>query len=196
MKDIYATLNEPYITKNELPDQPDQQSHSNNDHETQEKDVIAAMYQLQKEDSKSPSASASAIHFRDAHCVWQAITNPAGPTPNYRFAIKNEYDQTSAEQSRILMQWEKRSSNSDSDECFVLLAIDRKARRKSRIASMNRGGFEINVRKSSILEHLRTCMALTDPVSGGDSDGDLELWLYTHVLTLGVWVASQEGWLN
>lgn len=103
------------------------------------------------------------------------------------------------------MQWEKRDlPNTDGTagaetERFVLLAIDRKARRKSRIATMNRGGFEINVRKSSILEHLRACLALTDPVDGGavgDSSVDLEVWLYTHVLTLGVWVASQEGWLN
>lgn len=106
------------------------------------------------------------------------------------------------------MQWEKRALPANTDgiagssetEHFVLLAIDRKARRKSRIATMNRGGFEITVRKSSILEHLRTCLELTNPISdtntAGESSVDLEVWLYTHVLTLGVWVASQEGWLS
>lgn len=110
-----------------------------------------------------------------------------------------------AGQSKMFMQWEKRILSADEgssegeNEYFVLLAIDRQARRKSRIATMNRSGFEITVRKSSILEHLRACMALTSPVSGDtdvNSDADLEVWLYTHVLTLGVWVASQEGWLN
>jgi hypothetical protein len=154
---------------------------------------------------------ASAIHFRDARCIWQAIASSAGPeqsTPCYRFAIKNEYNTTGADQCRMFMQWEKRALSKHTDgiagspetEHFVLLAIDRKARRKSRIATMNRGGFEINVRKSSILEHLRTCLELTDPVSDGntvgDSSVDLEVWLYTHVLILGVWVASQEGWLS
>jgi hypothetical protein len=102
----------------------------------------------------------------------------------------------------MIMQWEKRTlsangnaaSGSPDNEQFVLMAIDRKIRRKSRIATMTRGGFEIFVRKSSILDHLRTCLALTEPVSGGSAD--FETWLYTLVLTLGVSVASQEGWLG
>jgi hypothetical protein len=24
----------------------------------------------------------------------------------------------------------------------------------------------------------------------------LEIWLYTHVLTMGTWVAEEEGWLT
>lgn len=200
MKDIYATLNESYITINERPldHQPTQDSTTDRN---QEKDVIAAMYQLGTSDN-SPTAS-SAIHFRDAHSIWQTITTGSEQTtPCYRFAIKN-HQSTTTEQSRMFMQWEKRPLPLDDEtvdnEAFVLLAIDRKARRKSRIATMNRSGFEITVRKSSILEHLRMCMKLTAPVSGesaGDVDVDLEIWLYTHVLTLGVWVASQEGWLH
>lgn len=102
----------------------------------------------------------------------------------------------------MIMQWEKRTlaangnaaSGSPDNEQFVLMAIDRKIRRKSRIATMTRGGIEILVRKSSILDHLRTCLVLTEPVSGGSAD--FETWLYTLVLTLGVSVASQEGWLG
>jgi hypothetical protein len=201
-KDLYATLNEPYITKNERPDQEQSQIH--NEPTNQEKDIVAAMCYPPTGDNPSSSA----IHFRDARCIWQAVSSPAGPgqsTSCYRFAIKNEVNNTGVDQCGMFMQWEKRDlPNTDGTagaetERFVLLAIDRKARRKSRIATMNRGGFEINVRKSSILEHLRACLALTDPVDGGavgDSSVDLEVWLYTHVLTLGVWVASQEGWLN
>lgn len=207
MKDIYATVNEPYITKNERPTGQESQN-SNNDHNTQEKDVVAAMYQPPISDTP---VSSSAIHFRNAHCIWQAMTSPAGSgqsTSSYKFTIKNEENVIGAGQSKMFMQWEKRTlsvnpeetSESSETEYFVLLAIDRQARRKSRIAVMNRDGFDISVRKSSILEHLRACMALTNPVSdgceAGGSDVGVELWLYTHVLTLGVWVASQEGWLN
>lgn len=99
----------------------------------------------------------------------------------------------------MLMQWEKRQDGDSNAEHFVLVAIDRKARRKSRIATMTRDGVEITVRKSSVLEHLRLCLLLTDPVAGSGGDdfyGNLERWLYTHVLTLGVWVASMEGWLS
>lgn len=95
----------------------------------------------------------------------------------------------------MVMQWEKRGlSGSSDDEQFVLMAIDRKIRRKSRIATMTRAGFDISVKKSSILDHLRTCLVLTEPVSEGSTD--LETWVYNLVLTLGVTVASQEGWLG
>lgn len=95
----------------------------------------------------------------------------------------------------MIMQWEKRELSGSSDtEQFVLMAIDRKARRKSRIATMTRAGFDIFVKKSSILDHLRTCLVLTEPVSGDSMD--LETWVYNLVLTLGVTVASQEGWLS
>lgn len=104
------------------------------------------------------------------------------------------------------MQWEKRglvakdgsASQSLGSDQFVLVLIDRKARRKSRIATMTPGGLEIMVRKSSIMEALQVCLDLTSPVSTGNQDAheNLEMWLYTQVLTLGVWVAQQEGWLG
>lgn len=203
-RDIYATLNEPYVTTTRQK-QPKEISESS-DQSTQEKDIVAAMCNSSTDDP------ASAIHFRDARCIWQASSNPstAGSEPgtrpsNYRFVIKNTENTTGSEECRMLMQWEKRplpNPNSEQDgdaEHFVLVAIDRKARRKSRIASMTRDGVEITVRKSSVLEHLRLCLLLTDPVAGSGGEdfyGNLENWLYTHVLTLGVWVASMEGWLS
>jgi hypothetical protein len=208
-KDIYATLNEPYITRNLLQQRQghleDHATQPSSDSNAQEKDIIAAMCNPSNNDNPI-----TAIHFRDTRCIWQANAGSAGSrqsTSCYRFVIKNEHDTTCSEQCRMIMQWEKRTISAKANgvpgtpdnEHFVLVAIDRKARRKSRIATMNRGGFEITVRKSSILEHLRTCLALTDPVSAGgnmDSVGELETWLYTLVLTLGISVASQEGWLG
>lgn len=99
----------------------------------------------------------------------------------------------------MILQWEKRNSTGkDAPEQFILFLIDRQARRKSRIATMTRTGLEIYVRKSSIIETLQACLDLTKPSSTpvGDSHETLETWLFTQVLTLGVWVSQQEGWLN
>lgn len=103
----------------------------------------------------------------------------------------------------MILQWEKRSkenapAGSVDAEQFVLLLIDRQAKRKSRIATMTKSGIEIIVRKSSILEGLQVCYDLTGPLdsNGRDPSEALECWLYTITLTLGVWVGYQEGWLN
>ncbi|KAJ5384843.1 hypothetical protein N7517_002754 [Penicillium concentricum] len=199
-KDIYATLNEPYITNKQQEGQRHPQEQDTQSNSTQDKDIVAAMCQPLS-NNNNPTSS---IHFRDANCIWQASASSAGPEKStcYRFVIKKEETTAAPEQGRMIMQWEKRAISTDGNgasgsldnEHFVLVAIDRKARRKSRIATMTPGGLDITVRKSSILDHLRTCLALTEPISEGSAD--LETWLYTLVLTLGVSVASQEGWLG
>ncbi|KAJ5960126.1 uncharacterized protein N7479_007276 [Penicillium vulpinum] len=195
-KDIYATLNEPYITNKQLDGQEQPQAQDIQSSIVHEKNIIAAI--CQPSSNNNSSSPTSSIHFRDARCIWQASVGTTGPEKSfcYKFAIKEE-NTTSTEQPRMIMQWEKRahSANGDaaSDDQFVLVAIDRKARRKSRIATMSRDGLEINVRKSSVLDHLRACWELAEPVS--PASADLETWLYTLALTLGISVASQEGWL-
>lgn len=170
------------------------------------KDIVAALCQ-----SGDGQTTQSTIHFRDARRSWQASVGATGPeqsTPCYRFTIKDEKGDSS-DPGRMIMQWEKRPSagkkesspSSLDSEQFVLVLIDRKARRKSRIASMTPAGLEIVVRKTSIMEHLQVCLDLTEPVAASkdnscDPHENLELWLYTQVLTLGVWVAYQERWLN
>ncbi|KAJ5429270.1 hypothetical protein N7491_006286 [Penicillium cf. griseofulvum] len=197
-RDIYATLNEPYIT-NKQPNRQDhlqeQDTQSNN---IQKEDIVAAMCQASSSDNP-----ASSIHFRDTRCIWQVGANSAGPGKGtcYRFVIKEETT-TGSEHCRMIMQWEKRvisangsaASGSRGNEEFALLIVDCETRRKYRIATMTRGEIEITVRKSSILDRLRTYMALTEPVSEGTIE--LETWLYTLVLSLGVSVAFQEGWLG
>lgn len=204
--DIYATLDEPYISsapaaRKECTNSDSQESTSSN---LQNKDIVAAICQ-----SACDKASTSAIHFRDAQCSWQASVGTAGleNTPCYRFTINDE-NRDKGDPGRMIMQWEKRgiagkdgnSSQSFNSDQFVLVLIDRTARRKSRIATMTPCGLEIMVRKTSIMEHLQVCMDLSNPISTATGDRgaheNLELWLYTHVLTLGVWVAQQEGWLG
>lgn len=206
--DIYATLDEPYITCSAGSPKHSTKSGTSEDSEgnAPNKDVVAAMCQ-----GGDGQSTQSTIHFRDAQRSWQASAGSTGPdrnTPCYRFTIKDENRDTS-DPGRMILQWEKRpaankteshASPSDSEQ-FVLVLIDRKARRKSRIATMTPAGLEIVARKSSILEHLRICLDLTEPVgapkdNGRDCYERLEVWLYTQVLTLGVWVAYQDGWLN
>ncbi|KAJ6095533.1 hypothetical protein N7486_006279 [Penicillium sp. IBT 16267x] len=199
--DIYATSNEPYIMHTNLIRKDcTNSSEIDEDCGTPHRDIVAALCQ-----SSTGETPASSIYFRSARSSWQGGAGVAGSekTPCYRFTIKNDKDaaQDSGNPGRMILQWEKRTSTGkdygpDSDH-FVLFLIDRTARRKSRLATMTRGGLEILVRKSSIMEHLQICMDLTDPLptnSGASAHEALEAWLYTEVLTLGVWVAQQEGW--
>lgn len=204
--DIYATLDEPYMssTSSARKDSTKSEEHesSASNSSLQNKDIVAAICQLTGDE-----ATTSTIYFRDAQASWQASVGTVGAenTPCYRFTINDERRQKS-DPGRMIMQWEKRglagkdgsASQPFGSDQFVLVLIDRKARRKSRIATMTPGGLEIMVRKSSIMETLQVCLDLTSPVSTGNEDAheNLEMWLYTQVLTLGVCVAQQEGWLG
>ncbi|CAI7587927.1 unnamed protein product [Penicillium glandicola] len=195
--DIYATLDDSYITNLTGLPKDFSSAEQYSDGATLQKDIVAAMCQNDE--------TTSTIHFRDARCSWQASAGigPAQSTPTYRFTINDE-NRDSSDPGRMILQWEKRSkenatAGSLGAEQFVLLLIDRKARRKSRIATMTPDMLEIVVRKSSILEHLQVCFELTQPIlsRGVQRPRDaLEIWLYMQTLTLGAWVAYQEGWLN
>ncbi|KGO75676.1 hypothetical protein PITC_030280 [Penicillium italicum] len=195
--DIYATIQESYITSSTGPPKDPFTAEQCSDGATPQKHIVAAMCQS--------DVKTSNIHFRDARCSWQASTDtgPAKSTLSYRFIIKDKNRDTS-DPGRMIMQWEKRSKESVSAgslgaEQFVLFLIDRGARRKSRIATMTPDGVEISIRKSSILEHLQECFDLMQPIvstSVQDPHEALETWLYTQTLALGAWVAYQEGWLN
>jgi hypothetical protein len=195
--DVYATLNESYITTSTGRQRDSSNADQESDGATLQKDIVAAMCHNDN--------TTSTIHFRDARCRWQTSvsTEPAQSTPNWRFTINNE-NRDISDTGRMILQWEKRSkenapAGSMDAEQFVLLLIDRKARRKCRIATMTPGGVKVVIRKSSTLEHLRVCFRLTEPITSmmvQDPHEALEIWLYTQILTLGAWVAYQEGWLN
>lgn len=195
--DVYATLDESYITTSTRRRRDFSNAEQDSDGATLQKDIVAAMCHNDN--------TTSTIYFRDARCRWQTSvsTGPAQSTPNYRFTINDE-NRDISDPGRMILQWEKRSkenapASSLDTEQFVLLLIDRKARRKCRIATMTPGGFKIVVRKSSTLEHLQVCFGLTEPITSTmvqDPHEALEIWLYTQTLTLGAWVAYQEGWLN
>lgn len=192
--DFYATIDESYITTSTGPPKDLLNAEQHGNGATPQKHIVAAICQSDE--------TTSTIHFRDTQCSWQASVG-TGAAKSYRFIIQDK-SRDSSDPGRIILQWEKRSKENVSAgalgaEQFVLLLIDRGARRKSRIATMTPDGFEVIVRKSSILEHLRVCFDLMKPVVSTtvqDPHEVLEMWLYTQTLTLGTWVAYQEGWFN
>ncbi|KAJ6023683.1 hypothetical protein N7540_004480 [Penicillium herquei] len=194
--DIYATLDESYITSLTKEEDPSiSEQRSDGIKATPYSNIIAAICHDEKD---------SNIHFRNARCSWRASTRMAGldkATTSYRFTMNNQNGEFSDE-GRMILQWEKRrretiTANSEDTDQFVLLLIDRKARKKSRIATMTMGSLKIIVRKSSILDGLKACYELMEPIDSEESNStkSLEVWLYTLTLTLGVLVRYKEGWL-
>ncbi|KAJ6007777.1 hypothetical protein N7540_011753 [Penicillium herquei] len=186
--DIYASTNEPYILNPNAVRKDSTRSDSDDD--AQHKDIVAAMCHTSPPTCGSvPEEGSSHIYFRDSQCSWVASagTIRANKTPCYRFMLKDD-------SGRMTIQCERRDTEKEGEEEFILFLIDRTARRKSRIATMSPGWMEILVRKGSILESLQICMELMGPVGAQESGYALEKWLYTQVLTLGTWVAQQEGW--
>ncbi|KAJ5640166.1 uncharacterized protein N7484_008028 [Penicillium longicatenatum] len=193
--DVYVTLGESYITSS-----TQQKDVSNleqpSDNATAHGDIIAAICHDEEE---------SHIHFRNARCSWRASTQMTGHDQSiisYRFTMSSR-DGDLPDQGRMVLQWEKRrkehvpAGSVDADQ-FVFLLIDRQVKKKSRIATMTTDGFKVVVRKSSILDGLKACFDLMEPIGPEDrhSSRNLETWLYTLTLTLGVLVRHKEGWLN
>ncbi|KAL3259696.1 hypothetical protein ABHI18_005164 [Aspergillus niger] len=203
--DSYATYDEPYtISSHNLSKQPGESTKQHDKHAAlHNKDPVAVMCH-----STCDKARASTLSFRNEQCTWRVSTHSGSHAKSemrYRFTIKDEHSSGGLSRS-MSMQWEKRFSD-DGDsalvegECkwgyFALCFIDHEARRKSRIATMTPTRLDIRVRKSSIIEHLQTCMDLTGlPVNSCEYSESLEAQLYTHVLTMGAWVTDREGWLN
>lgn len=203
--DIYATYDEPYsIDPHNVRKQPGISTQQHEKHlNIYKKDAVAVMCHSTRDKTEE-----STISFRNEQCSWRASALSAGHSKRklrYRFTIIGDHSDEELSRS-MSMQWEKqlsdgRDSASTEGECeseyFALCFIDHEARRKSRIATMTQNRLDIRVRKSSIIEHLQTCVDLTrSPVSVCESSQGLEAWLYTRVLTMGAWVAYREGWLN
>ncbi|KAB8218323.1 hypothetical protein BDV33DRAFT_205526 [Aspergillus novoparasiticus] len=197
MGNIYATIDESYIANSTGPTKDFSNAEQYGDFATPQKHIVATMCQNDE--------TTSTIHFRDAPRSWKvsAGTGPAKSTHIYRFTINDE-NRDSSDSGKMILQWERRgkknmSAGSPDAEQFVLLLIDRGARRKSRIATVTPDGLEMFVRKPSVLETLQVCFDLTEPVvytRVQDPYEALEMWFYMQTLTLGAWVPYQEGWLN
>lgn len=202
--DIYATSSEPYVLYSDNFRQPFEHPREKDGSykNARDKDIVALV--CHPAHDKYPAS----IYFRDIQIIWKATAGIASAgKPCYRFQIDEERGSIMFGKGMI-MQWEKRpragkvgaSTGLLDSEHFVLCLIDHGARLKGRIATMTRGQLDISVCEISMMEYLQYWLDSANPVPtaacGRHSYKNLETWLYTHVLTLGTWVANQEGWLD
>ncbi|RHZ57662.1 uncharacterized protein CDV56_100017, partial [Aspergillus thermomutatus] len=83
---------------------------------------------------------------------------------------------------------------------FVLGIVDAKTRRGARVASLTKRGFQVGCWERLPRDALRECVGVGVGVDSSTepelSEAQLRTAVYTIILTMGVWVASQEGWLG
>lgn len=195
--DFFAHLTESFVkSAPTTKDISNVEQKSINDKPATTNNIVGAMCHNEK---------ASNIFFQDARFGWQgSAMKSAGSQMSkkcYRFTINDERKRP----SWIFLQWEKKDEEVESvtlpkEEMFILFLIDRKAKRKSKIATMTKNEFKIHVRKSSVLESLQDCFDLMEYT---DSEFEVrnqthifEARLYTLTLTLGMWVGFQEAWFK
>lgn len=192
--DLFAHLTESYIKSAPVGrDVSNMEHQSMNDKPATANKIVGAMCH---------NEAAANIFFQDARFGWQGSAIKSESKTCYRFTINNE-ERDSPRQSWIILQWEKKDQEAESaalpnDESFTLFLIDRRARRKSRIATMTSKEFKIHVRKSFVLDSLHECFDLMEYTNSetGDPSHVFETRLYTVTLTLGMWVGFEEAWFN
>ncbi|KAE8351139.1 hypothetical protein BDV28DRAFT_25125 [Aspergillus coremiiformis] len=107
---------------------------------------------------------------------WEVTSTSNGGTGRrYRFVFKSEGSRG------VELQWEKRSEVKG--DRFVLRIAD------SKLATLTRKGLKVGGWDCAQRDYLSTSLR-------GDRIVDEDTALYTCVLTMGVYVAAQENWLN
>ncbi|BCR83253.1 uncharacterized protein ACHE_10655A [Aspergillus chevalieri] len=86
-----------------------------------------------------------------------------------------------------VLEWEK---DGGQGEKFVLRTADS---RRVRVAKMSRTSIEVNSWSRGAREYLRDGLISE---SGSGTNEELDARLCTLILTSGVWVTGQEGWIN
>ncbi|GIC90992.1 uncharacterized protein Aud_007430 [Aspergillus udagawae] len=211
--DIYITQSEAYTSLS-----GDNHNHnlaSGSDSEASHEAVVGVIYQAHAQKAKSekegpaPAQAQAEVHFPLGAGRWTASATTGG---GYRFQARDG-------NGEYVLEWRRREtgkrgrkrstsfSSSTTDPApggdsvrFVLGLVDVKTQRGARVASLTKKGFEVGCWERLPLEGLRECVGLG---LGSSTDESEELWegqfrtaVYTMVLTMGVWVASQEGWLS
>jgi hypothetical protein len=156
-----------------------------------------------EEPGPEPAQPEAEVHFPLTGGTWSATVTAGG---GYRFQGRDGEGN-----GEYVLEWKRRgkkerstsfsSSSTDpapgtrGDSRFVLGIVDMRTRRGARVASLTKKGFEVGCWERLPLEGLRECVG-----SSADEsellEGQFRTAVYTMVLTTGVWVAAQEGWLN
>ncbi|GFF78498.1 hypothetical protein IFM62136_09833 [Aspergillus lentulus] len=200
--DMYVTQSEAYASLSG--DDHDRNLTSDSDANQEVAGVIyhpPAQKTKAKKEEPEPGQAEAEVHFPLTGRTWTARVTATG---GYRFQGRDGA-------AEYVLEWKRRgeekrntsfsSSSTDpapgagGDSRFVLGIVDMKTRRGARVASLTKKGFEVGCWERLPLEGLRECVGSSMDESGL-SEGQFRTAVYTMVLTTGVWVAAQEGWLN
>lgn len=197
--DMYITQSEAYTSLS-----GDSHSHSHNlaaeSEATGSQEAVAvvgviyhAHAHAQKPRAKSKEDEAqAAVHFPLGGRTWTASATAGG---GYRFQTR---------EGQHVLEWKRRGTSTDAAQGadsarFVLGIVDVRTRRGARVALLTKRGFEVGCWERLPREGLQECVVASSMEVGAGaelSEAQLRTAVYTMILTMGVWVASQEGWLG
>ncbi|EAW25201.1 uncharacterized protein NFIA_106900 [Aspergillus fischeri NRRL 181] len=154
-----------------------------------------------KKEGPEPAQAEVEVHFPLTGRTWSASVTAGG---GYRFQGRDEAGVYVLEWKRRGEKERSRSFSSSStdrapgpgaDSRFVLGIVDMRTRRGARVASLTKKGFEVGCWERLPLEGLQECVGSSTDESEL-SEGQFRTAVNTMVLSTGVWVAAQEGWLG
>ncbi|KAL3490243.1 hypothetical protein BJX62DRAFT_238382 [Aspergillus germanicus] len=159
--------------------------------EDDEEDVVAVIHTSPKPKTKGDEPAEAELYFPLSGAIWNATS----PSPGqYRFKQDLEGNGlVGNNDAGVVFSWENRppsasstaTEKSDEGDRFVLSVSGTSSRRPWLAQLMRRG---LHVGGMDAWQRELRALAIDD---GADGAG-----LYTLIVTMGVWVARREGWVN
>lgn len=178
--DVYVTQCEGYLHLSpQTKEQDGNGSKTNADTETENDAVERTVVSVLTHDSRiTQDESKSMIYFADG-VAWEASI----PSPGvYRVSFADK-----------VLEWEKDPGQGQGQGGKFVLRVE--GQRRVRIARMSRVSVEVGPWGRGVRSYLRDGL-VSDSFRGEDGEDGLDARLCTLILTSGVWVAGQEGWIN
>ncbi|KAJ0421280.1 hypothetical protein BJY00DRAFT_312194 [Aspergillus carlsbadensis] len=160
--------------------------------EDDEEDVVAVIHTSPKPKTKGNEPAEAELYFPLSGAIWNATS----PSPGqYRFKQDLEGNGlVGNNDAGVVFSWENRppspsstaTEKSDEGERFVLSVSGTTSSRRPWLAQLTRRG--LHVGGMDAWQRELRALAIDD---GADGAG-----LYTLIVTMGVWVARREGWVN
>jgi hypothetical protein len=160
--------------------------------EEDEEDVVAVIHTSPKPKTKGDEPAEAELYFPLSGAIWNATS----PSPGqYRFKQDLEGNGLAGDNDAgVIFSWENRppsasstaTEKSDEGDRFVLSVSGTTSSRRPWLAQLTRRG--LHVGGMDAWQRELRALAIDD---GADGAG-----LYTLIVTMGVWVARREGWVN
>ncbi|KAL3441288.1 hypothetical protein BJX65DRAFT_313959 [Aspergillus insuetus] len=160
--------------------------------EDDEEDVVAVIHTSPKPKTKGDEPAEAELYFPLSGAIWNATS----PSPGqYRFKQDLEGNGlVGNNDAGVVFSWENRppsasstaTEKSDEGDRFVLSVSGTTSSRRPWLAQLTRRG--LHVGGMDAWQRELRALAIDD---GADGAG-----LYTLIVTMGVWVARREGWVN